>query len=176
MLTSGPLLALVLPVLDISDLPPLQTPPMPVGASRIEIHSGWYVATDIGLEVEAGLVGAGYIVRFQDGTLARRGTLATRLASTWFTLQDSDMPQDRFWVGPFVRAECASELMGRYEGLSFGTVNRAAMDLGFRYSLGPATPGTGSIGIGYGLAHDKDGRSHEGIKHGLRLQLDFALR
>jgi hypothetical protein len=86
------------------------------------------------------------------------------------------MPVDRYGVGPFVRAEAASELMGRHPGWGFGRVNRAAADLGFRFALGPTQPTVGSIGIGYGLAHDLDGLSYEGIKHGIRLQLDFALR
>ena len=57
-----------------------------------------------------------------------------------------------------------------------GGVNRAAFDLGFRYPLGPSSPSTGAIGIGYAVAHDRTGVSYEGIKHGVRLQLDFALR
>jgi len=176
MLTSGPFLALVLPFMDMADLPPLETPPMPMGASRIETQAGWFVATDLGFEVEAGLVGAGYLVRFGSGEKVKRGTLATRVATTWFTPDDSEMPMDRYWIGPFVRLEGATELMGRHEGVDFGTVNRAVADLGFRFALGPTHPSAGSIGIGYGVALDRAGTAYAGLKHGIRLQADFALR
>ena len=175
-LTHGPFLGLILPMLDIADLPPVPTPPMPVGASRIETHAGWYLAGDTGFEVEGGLVGAGYIVRRSDGTNQKRGTLAARVAGTWFTPGESEMPVDRYWVGPFVRAEAASEIFGRHDGPEFGQVNRAAADLGYRYPLGGSVGSAGSLGIGYAVAHDRQGVVYQGIKHGLRLQVDFVLR
>ncbi len=176
MITAGPLLALVLPFLDLTDVPPTQTPPVPVGAARIETHAGAYLSMASGFEIEGGLVGSGYMVRFEDGSKAKKGILGTRIAATWFTPEDSDTPHDRYWIGPFVRTEVGTDLLGRHEGFEFGQVNRAVADLGFRFALGPDHPSTGAIGIGYGLSHDTTGAVYDGIKHGLRLQLDFALR
>jgi hypothetical protein len=176
MLTSGPLLALVLPMLDLSDLPPMEIPPMPAGASRVEMHAGWYVAKETGMELEGGLVGAGYLVRFSDGSNIKRGTLASRVALSWFTAGESEKPVDSYWVGPFMRIEAASELMGRHRGLDFGTVNRAAGDLGFRFPLSSFFASAGSIAIGYAVAHDREGTTYKGPKHGVRLQVDFALK
>ena len=146
MLTSGPLLALILPFVDLGDIPPMQTPPMPNGAARMEAHAGWFLAVDTGIEFETSLVGAGYLVSFPDGSRAKRGTLATRLAATWFTPGESDMPLDRFWVGPFIRAEGSTDLLGRHEGLEFGSVNKAVLDFGFRFSLREAHPSDGTSG------------------------------
>jgi hypothetical protein len=176
MLTSGPLLALVLPFLDISDLPPMEIPPMPAGASRMELHAGGYLASEKGMELEGGLVGAGYLVRFNDGSSDKRGTLASRVALSWFTAGESERPADRYWVGPFMRIEAQSELMGRHPGLDFGTVNRAAGDLGFRFPMNSFFASTGSVAIGYAVAHDREGTAYEGPKHGVRLQVDFALK
>jgi hypothetical protein len=132
----GPFLALVLPMLDMADPPPLPTPPMPAGASRIEAHTGWYLAADQGIEAEAGLAGAGYLVRLHDGSTTKRATLGTRASLTFFTPGESEMPLDRYWLGPFGRVEVGSELMGRHSGLGWGQVNRATLDLGLRSALG----------------------------------------
>jgi hypothetical protein len=169
----GPFLALVLPMLDMADPPPLPTPPMPAGASRIEAHTGWYLAADQGIEAEAGLTGAGYLVRLHDGSTTKRATLGTRASLTFFTPGESEMPLDRYWLGPFGRVEVGSELMGRHSGLGWGQVNRATLDLGLRSALGASAGASTAMSVGYGVVHD---REIDALTHGIRLQVDFALR
>jgi hypothetical protein len=169
--THGPLLALLLPLFDAADPPPVQTPPMPAGAMRSEIQTGYYIAHDFGWELEATLVGAGYLVGWPDESVTKRGTLWGRVANTWFVYKDSRMVADRYWLGPFARTELGTELMGRYKGEGIATLSRANFDVGYRFGFG--APGAGAIGFGYGLTHDRvDGA----IDHGIRLQLDIGIR
>lgn len=170
-LTYGPFLALLLPALDAADPPPLATPPMPAGAMRAEVQTGYFIAHDYGWELEATVVGAGYLVGWPDESVTQRGTLWARMANTWFVYKDSVIEADRYWLGPFLRGEVGTELIGRYKGEGIATLNRANFDVGYRFGFG--APGFGAVGFGYGLTHD---RVNEALNHGVRIQLDIGIR
>ena len=165
------MLALLLPLMDFADPPPLATPPNPAGAMRSEIQTGWYMAHDFGWELEATVVGAGYLVAWPNESITQRGTLWARVANTWFMYKDSVIEADRYWLGPFVRSEAGTELMGRYKGEGISTLNRVNADVGYRFGI--RTPLWGAIGFGYGVTHD---RVASAFDHGVRIQLDIGIR
>lgn len=166
----APFVTLALPVLDLADPPPIQVPPMPAGASRIELSSGLGVVSDMGWEFDLAVVGAGYLLAWPDRSVEPRGTLWTRTSATYYTVNGAEMVDDRFWLGPFVRADLGSEIMGRY-GFSPGSLIRVGTDLGFRFETTPLM--SGAIGLGYGVIRDfQQPRTY----YGMKVQLDLTIR
>ena len=166
----APFISLAIPFLDIADPPPIQVPPMPAGASRVELSTGLGVVTDMGWETDLALVGGGYLLGWPDGSVEPRGTMWTRLSCTHYTLNDSEMMHDRFWIGPFVRGEVGTELWGRYD-FAPGSLARVGTDFGYRFET--TTLVSGAISLGYGVIRDfRDTKTH----HGLKLQLDLMFR
>jgi len=138
---------------------------------RAEMVTGWFIADDLGWELEATVAGAGYIVAWPDESMSPRGTLWGRVTNTWFVYKDSSMVAERYWLGPFVRGEAGTELLGRYKDHGIATLNRGNLDVGYRFSFG--APTWGSIGFGYGVTHD---RVASEIDHGVRIQFEIGMR
>ena len=166
----SPFLVLGLPVVDLADPPPRPAPPMPIGASKMELRTGLGLVTDGGLEIDLHATGTGYVVAWSETERDSFGTTWTGLQVTYYTPADAEMMADRYWIGPLVRGGLSTELFGRH-GFKPGALQRIDFDLGYRFHMENSI--SGAVGLGWGVVHD---HVINDWYQGMKLLVEFSFR
>lgn len=164
-----PVLAVLAPVVDLADPPPVRSTRAPSGASRLALSAGVGLTDDIGWEFDLTAVASGYLVQRQQ-TASTASTVWTQLQATHYLPAESEMVADRFWIGPFVRGAAGTEIAGRH-GFSPGALQRIDASVGLR---GEADLGaSAAVGIGWSVVHDTP---ESDWMHGMHVLVDVQWR
>ena len=165
-----PFFLVSLPIVDLADPPPRPAPPIPMGASKLEMRTGLGFATDDGVELDLYGAATGYMVAWSETERETFSTAWTGLTATYYTPADSEMIAGRYWIGPMIRGGLSMEVYGRY-GVKPASLRRIDFDLGYRFDM--ETSVSGAVSIGWGVVHDSVAPAWQ---QGMRLVADFAFR